>query len=59
MQASHHRVLDAGVVLDVVNARRPGHRPSRSAAKSIDDASARHVSAYYAMVLSVQCSKRS
>ena len=43
IQASHHRVLDAGAVLGIVNALRSAStRPSAGPA-GIDDASARHV----------------
>jgi hypothetical protein len=51
--ASHHRAFHAGAVLGVVNALRcASTRPSAGPA-GIDDASARHVSGTYAMVLRV------
>ena len=45
IQASHHRVLDAGAVLGVVNALRSASTRPPAGPSGIDDASARHVSA--------------
>jgi hypothetical protein len=52
IQASHHRALDAGAVLGVVNALRSASTRPSAGPSGIDDASARHVSGTYAMVLS-------
>lgn len=50
IQASHHRVLDAGAVLGVVNALRSASTRPTAGPAGIDDASARHVVGNYAMV---------
>jgi hypothetical protein len=58
IQTSHHRVLDAGAVLGVVNALRSAStRPSAGPA-GIDDASARHVFSNYAMVGNLSITER-
>jgi hypothetical protein len=58
IQASHHRALDAGAVLGVVNALRfASTRPSAGPA-DIDDASARHVRSNYAMVGNLSITRR-
>ena len=51
--AAHHRAFHAGAVLDVVNALRCASTRPVAGPSGIDDASARHVSGSYAMVLSV------
>jgi hypothetical protein len=53
IQASHHRTLHAGAVLGVVNALRYASTRPSAGPSGIDDASARHVSGTYAMVLSL------
>ena len=50
---SHHRVFDAGAVLGVVNALRFASTRPVAGPSGIDDASARHVSGSYAMVVSM------
>jgi hypothetical protein len=51
--ASHHRAFDAGAVLSVVNALRFASTRPMAGPSGIDDASARHVSGTYAMVVIV------
>jgi hypothetical protein len=59
IQAPHHRVLDAGAVLVVVNALRSAStRPSAGPA-GIDDASARARFSNYAMVGNLSITRRS
>lgn len=57
IQASHHRAFHADAVLDVVNALRFASTRPTAGPSGIDDASARHVSGNYAMVVSVLNSK--
>jgi hypothetical protein len=56
-RARHHRVFDAGAVLGVVNALRFASTRPRAGPAGIDDASARHVSRSYAMVVRVMVSR--
>ena len=53
----HHRVFDAGAVLGVVNALRSATTRPTAGPSGIDDASARHVSGSYAMVVRVMVSR--
>lgn len=55
--APHHRAFDAGAVLSVVNALRFASTRPRAGPSGIDDASARHVSGSYAMVVSVMTTR--
>ncbi len=50
---SHHRAFHAGAVLGVVNALRFASTRPMAGPSGIDDASARHVSGSYAMVVSM------
>lgn len=52
--APHHRVFDAGAVLSVVNALRFASTRPTAGPSGIDDASARHMSGYYAMVVGMK-----
>jgi len=54
IQASHHRAFHAGAVLGVVNALRFASTRPTAGPSGIDEASARHVSGFYAMVRSVR-----
>jgi hypothetical protein len=49
--AVHHREFDDGAVLDIVNALRFASTRPAAGPSGIDDASARHVSGNYAMVV--------
>jgi hypothetical protein len=54
IQASHHRAFQADAVLSVVNALRCASTRPLAGPAGIDDASARHVSGNYAMVVNVR-----
>ena len=56
-RALHHRVFDAAAVLGVVNALRFASTRPAAGPSGIDDASARHVSGSYAMVVRVMVSR--
>jgi hypothetical protein len=58
IQASHHRVLDAGAVLGVVNALRSASTRPPAGPSGVDDASARHVFSNYAMVGNLSITRR-
>ena len=58
IQASRHRVLDAGAVLGVVNALRSASTRPSAGPSGIDDASARHVFSNYAMVGNLSITRR-
>ena len=58
IQASHHRVLDAGAVLGIVNALRSASTRPSAGPSGIDDASARHVFSNYAMVGNLSITRR-
>lgn len=58
IQASHHRVLDAGAVLGVVNALRSASTRPPAGPSGIDDDSARHVFSNYAMVGNLSITRR-
>ena len=54
---SHHRAFHAGAVLGVVNALRFASTRPTAGPSGIDDASARHVSGSYAMVVSMMTTR--
>jgi hypothetical protein len=56
---SHHRAFHGGAVLSVVNALRFASTRQTAGPSGIDDASARHVSGTYAMVVGVPMGRRS
>ena len=58
IQASHHRALDTGAVLSVVNALRSASTRPVAGPAGIDDASARHVFSNYAMVGNLSITRR-
>ncbi len=57
IQAPHHRAFHDGAVLSVVNALRCASTRPAAGPAGIDDASARHVSGSYAMVVRVMVSR--